>query len=98
MRLPVEIDCDMHFLGQDLARMNTESLWGTAGRWIVQPRDAKESSERDQLWATLRALRPEIDRLALGQLEPGQRHDQLAQVLARVVAAELDFREREFSA
>jgi len=28
---------------------------------------AQESSERDQLWARLRALRPEIDRLAAGQ-------------------------------
>src|SRR5436309_1630583 len=30
----------------------------------MEPKEAQEISERDQLWASLRALRPEIDRLA----------------------------------
>src|SRR5215469_2770083 len=38
---------------------------------------AQESSERDQLWASLRALRPEIDRLAAGQFDSSDRQRQI---------------------
>jgi hypothetical protein len=55
----------------------------------------QEIAERDQLWASLRALRPEIDRLAAGEFDGSDRQRQLVQVLARVVAAEMDFRARE---
>ncbi|MFL5330064.1 MAG: hypothetical protein ACJ8C4_14260 [Gemmataceae bacterium] len=63
----------------------------------MEPEDAQETAQRDQLWASLRGLRPAIEKLAIGTLKAGERHDQLAQVLARVVIAELDFRERKFT-
>ena len=47
---------------------------------------------RDQLWASLHALLPEIDQVATGPLTGTQREQQIVQVLARVVAAELRFR------
>ncbi|HEX3150233.1 MAG TPA: hypothetical protein VHR66_19300 [Gemmataceae bacterium] len=56
---------------------------------------AQETAERDQLWASLRALRPEIERLAAGDRDGSDRQKQLVLVLARVVAAELSFREQE---
>ena len=55
---------------------------------------AQEVSERDQLWASLRALRPEIDRLAAGEFEPSERQAQVVILLARIVAAEMNFRAR----
>jgi hypothetical protein len=54
---------------------------------------AQEIAERDQLWASLRTLRPEIDRLARGELLSGERFQQIVVLLARIVAAELNFRE-----
>lgn len=60
----------------------------------MDPSEAKETSERDQLWASLRALRPEIDRLAAGEFDGSERHRQLVVVLAQIVAAEMDFRNR----
>jgi hypothetical protein len=59
------------------------------------PDQARESSERDQLWASLRALREEIDALAAGELGPTERQRQLVVVIARIVTAELDFRGRD---
>jgi hypothetical protein len=47
---------------------------------------------RDQLWASLVSLRPEIDKLAQGQFEGSARERQVLQVLARIVAAELQYR------
>jgi hypothetical protein len=64
----------------------------------MDPISAKESSERDQLWASLRALRPEIDRLAAGEFDESDRQKQLVAVLARIVAAEMTFRAREAEA
>jgi hypothetical protein len=58
------------------------------------PEKAQEVSERDQLWACLRALRPEIDALAAGQFNGTDRQTAVATILARVVAAELDYRAR----
>ena len=52
----------------------------------------REIAERDQLWASLRALLPEIERLAAGDFADPQRDRQMAQILARVTAAELRFR------
>jgi hypothetical protein len=60
----------------------------------VKPEDAQESAERDQLWASLRQLRPEIEALATGAFQGTERERQLMLVLARVVMAELDFRIR----
>jgi len=61
----------------------------------MDPEQAQETSERDQLWANLRALRPEIDQLAAGPVEPSQRQRQIIVLLARIVAAEMDYRARE---
>jgi hypothetical protein len=56
---------------------------------------AREVAERDQMWASLRALRPAIDRLAAGRSESAEEAAQVAVLLARIVAAELDFQARE---
>jgi hypothetical protein len=64
----------------------------------MDPISAQESSERDQLWASLRALRPEIDRLAVGEFTGSDRQMQLVAVIARIVAAEMTFRAREAEA
>ena len=50
---------------------------------------------RDQLWASLRALRGEIDQLAAGEFDRSERERQIVQLLARIVAAELGFRDDE---
>jgi hypothetical protein len=55
----------------------------------------QEIAQRDQLWASLRVLLPEIDRLAHGGWENADRERQLVQVLAGVVAAELRYRAGE---
>jgi hypothetical protein len=55
-------------------------------------------SERDQLWASLRLLLPEIQKLAQGAFDGSERQQQLTQILARVVAAELGFRASESKA
>jgi len=52
----------------------------------------QEIAERDQLWASLRALVPEIRKLSAGQWESTERERQLVQVLARIVDNELQFR------
>jgi hypothetical protein len=61
----------------------------------VNPEQAQEYSERDQLWASLRALRPQIDHLATGGFDASEQQKHLIVVLARIVAAEMDFRARE---
>lgn len=57
--------------------------------------DLQEISERDQLWASLRALRPEIDRLAAGDWDQSERQQKLVLLVARIVKAEMDFRARD---
>lgn len=61
----------------------------------MDPERAREVAERDQLWASLRGLRAAIDRLAADGPDGSERDRKIASVLARVVAAELDFRARE---
>lgn len=63
----------------------------------MDPEQAQESSERDQLWASLRALRPEIDLLAAEQFDSSDRQKQIISVLARIVAAEMDYRAKNAS-
>lgn len=58
---------------------------------------AQESSERDQLWASLRALHPEIERLAAGQFDSSDRQRQIITVLARIIVAEMDYRTKDAS-
>ena len=52
----------------------------------------QEISERDQLWASLRALLPEIELLAADAFSDSPRERQLIGVLARIVVSELKFR------
>jgi hypothetical protein len=52
---------------------------------------------RDQLWSSLRALLPEIERLAAGEFDGSERERQIVQLLARIVAAEMHFRTSESS-
>jgi hypothetical protein len=61
----------------------------------MDPDDIQTIAARDQLWASLRALQPEIDRLAQGQRDGSEREQQVIEVLARIVAAELQFRANE---
>ncbi len=56
--------------------------------------EVQEGAARDQLWASLRALLPDIERLAGGQFSGSERERQVVHVLARVILAELEFRER----
>ena len=56
---------------------------------------AREYSERDQLWASLRALRPEIDRLAAGDFDGSEWQKKIVVLVGRIVAAEMDFRARD---
>ena len=53
------------------------------------------SALRDQFWASLRLLMPEIQRLADGNFDGSERERQVLQLLARCVAAELAFRDDE---
>jgi hypothetical protein len=61
----------------------------------MDPERMQAIAERDQLWASLRALLPEINRLAGGQFEDTPRDRQIVQILARIVAADLAFRAEE---
>jgi hypothetical protein len=64
----------------------------------MDPDTAQEISERDQLWASLRSLRPEIDRLAAGTYDGSPRQNEVVQLVARIVAAEMSFRDRQGAA
>jgi hypothetical protein len=58
----------------------------------MDPDDMQAVAERDQLWASLRALQPEIELLAAGSWAGTEREKQIIQLLARIVVAELTFR------
>ncbi len=58
----------------------------------MDPERLREVSERDQLWASLRVLQPEIDRLGAGGFNGSERERQIVMLLARIVSAELRFR------
>jgi hypothetical protein len=61
----------------------------------MDPEKAQTIAARDQLWASLRLLLPEIDQLAQGRIEGSERERQVIQLLARVVSAELGYRADE---
>jgi hypothetical protein len=52
----------------------------------------QDSAERDQLWASLRGLRPELERLAAGELDGSDRQNAMTVLLARIMLLELQFR------
>lgn len=58
----------------------------------MDPDHVQASAFRDQLWSSLPALRPEIERIANGELDGSERQRQIVQIVARVVLAELQFR------
>jgi hypothetical protein len=58
----------------------------------MEPDRLQAISERDQLWASLRGLRSEIERLAAGEFDGSEQHRQLVALLGRIVVAEMDFR------
>lgn len=64
---------------------------------MVEPNEAQEISERDQLWASLRGLRPEIAKLSIGDWDESERQKQLVILLARIVVAEMGFRGKDAS-
>jgi hypothetical protein len=64
----------------------------------MEPDEAQTTSERDQLWASLRALRPEIELLAAGKLDPTERNAKMMLLLARIVLAEMDYRTQDAEA
>jgi chromosome condensin MukBEF ATPase and DNA-binding subunit MukB len=57
--------------------------------------ELQQISERDQLWASLRGLTDEIERLASGELSDPERQARLAVLLSRIVLAELSFRSQD---
>lgn len=61
----------------------------------MDPDRTQEIAERDQLWASLRALKPVIDRMAEAHFDPADRLPEMVQLLARVVRLELEFRARD---
>jgi hypothetical protein len=62
----------------------------------MQPDHIQASAERDQLWASLRQLRPEIEALAAAPAFTGSdRERQIIQLLSRIIISELDFRAEE---
>lgn len=60
----------------------------------MEPESAQESVERDQLWASLRQLRPAIEALAAGQWAGTDAELQLILLVSRIVLAELNYRSR----
>jgi hypothetical protein len=60
----------------------------------VDSEDLQASAERDQLWASLRQLRRDLDELAAGSFDGSEREKQVIQLMARIILAELDFRAR----
>jgi hypothetical protein len=61
----------------------------------MEPDDIQAVAARDQLWASLRALLPEIEALAAGSWTGTEREQQIIQLVARIVVAEMRFRAEE---
>jgi hypothetical protein len=61
----------------------------------MDPEHLQAIAARDQLWSSLRSLLPEIEQLATGEFGGTDRERQIIQLLARIVAAEMQFRTNE---
>jgi hypothetical protein len=59
---------------------------------MVDPDRLQTVAARDQLWASLRQLVPEIAELSQGRFDGTEHQRRLVQLLARIVEAELKFR------
>ncbi len=58
----------------------------------MEPDKIQAVAARDQLWASLRQLQPDIERLGQGGFEQTERDLRLVQLIAQIVQAELRFR------
>jgi hypothetical protein len=54
----------------------------------------RDMADRDQLWASLRTLRSDIELLTVAEAQLTEREQQVVRILSRIVLAELDFRAR----
>jgi hypothetical protein len=61
----------------------------------MEPDELQEIAARDQFWSSLRVLMPAIEQMAAGQFSGQPQEQQLAQLLARVVVIELQFRAKQ---
>jgi hypothetical protein len=61
----------------------------------MNPDHIQASAARDQLWASLRALHPDLQGLAEGAFDGSERQRQIVQLMAKIICAELDFRAEE---
>ncbi len=61
----------------------------------IDPERVQTIAAREQLWTSLRTLMPEIELIAQGQFSGTERERQVAQILARIVIAELGFRSED---
>lgn len=64
----------------------------------MDPDNMQTVAARDQLWASLRALQPEIEKLAEGHRDGSEREQQIILLLARIVGAELRYRAEQDAA
>jgi hypothetical protein len=61
----------------------------------MDPEHLQASAARDQLWASLRALVTDIQGLADGHFDGSARQQQIVQLMAKIICAELEFRAEE---
>lgn len=61
----------------------------------MEPDRAQETADRDQFWATIRILKPAIEKLAAGEFANTDTDRQVIQLIARVVVTELNFRAKQ---
>jgi hypothetical protein len=59
----------------------------------MDPDHLQTLAARDQLWSSLRALQPEIEQLVQGDFNGSERQSAVIRLLARIVVAELRFRQ-----
>jgi hypothetical protein len=59
----------------------------------MDPDHLQALAARDQLWSSLRVLQPEIEQLIHGELDGSSRQLAVIRLLARIVIAELQFRQ-----
>lgn len=58
----------------------------------MDPEDLAAVAARDQLWANLRVLAPEIAQLGEGAFDDTERQQTIVRLLAQIVSAELAYR------
>jgi hypothetical protein len=61
----------------------------------MDPEYLQTVAARDQLWASLRPLLPELKKLADGELDGSPRQLQIIVLMAKILSAELEFRAEE---